>query len=323
MIGGSSLFAPQPRPGEIDDEPGEKVFGQRYRGRYHMPLLPGESGTKSGGDWVPYGLPSATNLAGAITDNRALATWLIERTLMGLAVRPDLHEQMTMHVNAARNAGADLAELKDSDAGVALRAQLESVHEQAKMAVGANQAAIMGTSRHTAWELRGVTGALIGTPSMNANILALEDLLEREGLVRVPGLSERVVRNTTLNAAGRFDDVLMSKRTGRLYLADLKTKRKAFYSWLETWIQVAVYATAEWMLDIAPSGEAYYIPGPRHHVDQECAILLRMPSDGGDPYLEPVDLVRGLEWAKLARAVMDARSVARSVHTVAVAKWRE
>jgi hypothetical protein len=39
-----SLFAP------------EKEFGQVYRGKYHMPLLPGEQGTKSGGNWVPYGI---------------------------------------------------------------------------------------------------------------------------------------------------------------------------------------------------------------------------------------------------------------------------
>src|ERR1051325_9862330 len=48
-------------------------------GRYKMPLLPGESGPKSGGDWVPGGLQSATNLAGAIVESRELGIWERER----------------------------------------------------------------------------------------------------------------------------------------------------------------------------------------------------------------------------------------------------
>jgi len=296
-----------------------KQFGERYRGRYHMPLLPGEAGTKAGGDWVPYGLMSATNLAGAITDSRALSIWERERTQMGLALRPDLVEQLTFLVHSARAAGADLSELHASTAGKALVSALADLHEQAKTAAGANTAATMGTNRHDVWEARAKTGMLFGTPEVNAQIEALEALLEREGLERVHGLQERVVRNVELRAAGRLDDILRSRRTGVFYLADLKTKRKPFFSWLETWIQQSVYATAEWML---ADDKRNYVPGPKHHVSQTCAILLRMPSDGAAPYLEPVDLVAGRRWAHLARLVCDVRSEARSVHTNGVAEWR-
>ena len=297
-----------------------KIFGERYRGRYHMPLLPGEAGTKAGGDWVPYGVMSATNLAGAITDSRALSIWERERTQMGLALRPDLVEQLTYLVNSARAADVDLAELHATPAGKTLVSSLAEIHEHAKTAAGANAAATMGTNRHNVWEARALTGQLFGTPEINAQIMELEALLDREGLERVHGLQEKVVRNVELRAAGRFDDVVRSKRTGVLYLADLKTKRKPFFSWLESWIQQSVYATSEWMLD---DSRMNYVPGPKHHVSQTCAILLRMPSGGGAPYLEPVDLKAGRRWAHLARLVCDVRSEARSVHTSGVAEWRK
>lgn len=303
-------------------EPEGKVFGERYRERYHLPLLPGEEGTKAGGDWVPGGVMSATNLAGAIVDSRALSIWEIERTQIGLALRPDLYERLSFMVNRANAAGVQWSELRASPAGRELIPALAEIHKGAKTASGADIATIQGTNRHDAWEERARSGLLFGTPAINAEIEALERLLAEHGLERVPGLSERTVRNVGLNAAGRFDDVLLSRKTGRLYLADLKTKRKAFYSWLETWIQLSVYATAEWMLDFTSEWEPY-IPGPAHHVDQERAVLLRMPSDGAPPFLEKVDLVAGRRWAELARAVVDARSESRSVKTHSGTAWSE
>lgn len=297
-----------------------KRFGERYNGRYHMPLLPGEQGVKSGGDWVPRGIMSATNLAGALVDSRALSIWERERGQIGLALRPELFEKLVHGVQSALLAGADVDNLKDSEAGRLLVGLLAELHDHAKTAAGGNRAAAMGTNRHETWEQRGLTGQLVGTPQIQREILAVEKLLREHGLVRVPGLQERVVRNTEVNAGGRFDDILMSERTGRLYLADLKTKRKTFYSWLESWIQQWVYAGAEWMLDDDRTG---YIPGPRHHVDQKSSILLRMPSDGGEPYLQRVDLEIAKRWALLARYVVDARSEAKSTRTFELTHWHE
>lgn len=297
-----------------------KRFGERYNGRYHMPLLPGEEGVKSGGDWVPRGIMSATNLAGALVDSRALSVWERERGQIGLALRPELFEKLVFGVQLAQAHGVDFDNLKDSDAGRELVGLLAELHDHAKTASGGNRAAAMGTNRHDAWEQRGLTGRLTGTPQIQNEILALEQLLREHGLVRVPGLQERVVRNTEVNACGRFDEILMSERTGRLYLADLKTKRKPFYSWLETWIQQATYSGAEWMLDDDKTG---YVPGPRHHVDQRSSILLRMPSDGAPPYLQRVDLTIAREWALLARQVVDARSVAKSTRTFELTRWTE
>lgn len=311
-----------------------KAFGERYNGRYHLPLLPGESGTKAGGDYVPRGVMSATNLAGSLVDSRALSIWERERGQIGLAMRPELFERLVFEIQMAKQADVDFENLKATESGTLLTSILAELHDQAKTASGGNRAAAMGTNRHDAWEERGRSGALIGTPQINAEILALERLLEENGLERVPGLSERVVRNVALGAAGRFDDILMSRKTGRLYLADLKTKRRAFYSWLETWIQLSVYATAEWMLDdldayralrtsMERGSEGMYVPGPVHHVDQKAAVLLRVPSDGGAPYLQRVDLEIGRRWAQLARDVTDARAEAKSTRANELAVWRE
>ena len=296
----------------------EKQFGERYNGRYHLPLLPGEEGTKAGGDWVPRGVMSATNLAGSMVDSRALSVWERERGQIGLALRPELFELLTFNVKRAAADGVDFAKLSATPEGKALAAFLAATHDLAKTASGGNRAAAMGTNRHDAWEARAKTGVLFGTLAINEEILALEELIDRHHLERVPGLQERVVRNVSLRAAGRIDDVLISRKTGRLYMADLKTKRTPFYSWLETWIQQAVYATSEWMLE-----GVEYVPGPVHHVDQKVGILLRMPSDGAAPYLERVDLEVGRRWAELARAVTDARSEASSKSTHELARWSE
>lgn len=318
----SSLFS-----NDLGDGDGGKQFGERYNGRYHMPLLPGEAGTKAGGDYVPCGLMSATNLAGALVDSRSLSVWERERGQIGLALRPELFEKLVFLVNSARQyPDLDFSSLKDTFEGRGLVAALAELHDHAKTAAGGNRAAAMGTNRHDVWEARAATGQLLGTPQINREVEALEKLLDEHGLERVPGLQERVVRNEALGAAGRLDDVLMSRKTGRLYLADLKTKRTPFYSWLEAWIQQAVYATAEWMLaadHARDDGSFTYVPGPLHHVDQQSAILLRMPSDGAAPYLQRVDLAVGRRWAELARAVVDARSEARSKDTFALAEWRE
>lgn len=310
-------LATEAGPGE---PPEGKQFGERYRGRYHLPLLPGEAGTKSGGDWVPYGVMSATNLAGAITDSRALSIWERERSQIGLALNPELFESLSYQVRVAQAQGADIENLKDSEPGQRLVDMLGKIHEAARAAAGANRAAVMGTNRHDVWEQRARTGILMGTPAINAEVEALEQLLRANGLERVPGLQEKVVRNVGLSAAGRLDDIVRSRLSGRLYVADLKTKRKPFFSWLEAWIQQTVYATAEWMLDGPRTG---YLPGPLHHVDQRSAILLRMPSDGAAPYLQRVDLELGRKWAKLAHDVCEARSDARKVKTMALAVWNE
>lgn len=320
------------------------AFGERVNGRrYKMPLLPGESGPKSGGDWVPYGIQSCTNLAGAISDTRLLGDWERERTQIGLGLRPDLAERIMFITARARAAGVDFANLRESVAGQQYKDELKLIHAEAKDAAGANVATVQGTNRHDAWEERGKSGLLFGGGEISGQIERMEELLERKGLRRVPGLQERTIRNVALRAAGRFDDVLQATRdirwgwmnghmatnipAGTMLMADLKTKRRPFWSMQEVRIQLAVYASAEYMLlsehERPSGGDDYpgYMTGPLYRVSQEWGVIMRMPSDGGEPELIRANLTRGLADARLARAVCDSRADGKSRATMNEAVW--
>lgn len=349
------LFGDTPgyEPEDVKMSMASAPFGTRidHLGRYKMPLLPGESGPKAGGDWVPRGVQSATNLAGAIVESRQLGIWERERSQIGLAMRPDLAERLAFLIRKAQHDGFDFSQrLHDSPEGKAIVAELDLIHKEAKQSAHGNLAAQRGTNRHDAWEARGATGKLFGTPEVNEQIETLEALLESKGLRRVPGLSERTVRNVTLRAAGRFDDVLQTTRdiifsdakslggmpiadrvipAGTLLMSDLKTKQRAYYSWLEVRIQLAVYATAEWMLidgaqqlDATQGADgAWYVPGPKHHVSQDWGVILWAPSNGAEPQLKRANLRKGYAHAQLARQVVDARSEAKNVAAHFEAEW--
>jgi hypothetical protein len=314
----SQLFAPA--------QTEEKRFGNRYNGRYHMPLLPGEEGTKVGGNYVPRGIMSVTNLVGAFEDTRALSVWEQGMALIGLALSPELHEELVLLVQTAESEGVifeylrDYPDLKEALAGVAHDKEkcAASIVGRAKAIARAGAAAQRGTNRHTAWEHRGRTNQLIGTPAIQAQTIATEKLLSDAGLVRVPGLAERVVRNMTVNTAGRFDDVLLEVSSGRLLIADLKTKATPFYSWLVTDAQLATYAKSEWMLTEDGQG---YEPGPASAVDQTEGVILHVPSDGSQPYLRRADLVNGWNVAQCARQNIELRAYSKSVERHSMSPW--
>lgn len=320
-------------------------FGERIDslGRYKLPLLPGEQGTKSGGDWVPRGVQSATNLAGSIVESRQLGIWERRKTQIGLALRPDLAERQAFLIRKAMSGGFDFAESRlqgdgSTPEGNVIAAELDLIHAEAKQAAGGNLAAQRGTNRHDVWEARAQTGQLFGTPAVNEQIERLEQLLTEKHLRRVPGLQERVVRNVALRAAGKFDDALQATEdiefpsyskdgdryipcdglipAGTLLMADLKTKQRSYYSWLEVRIQLAVYATAEWMLD-----GMTYVEGPKTRVDQRWGVVLWAPSNGEPPQLKRCNIVKGFAHAQLARAVCDARSEAKNVAAHGEAMW--
>ncbi|MGL4525385.1 MAG: hypothetical protein ACRCUC_00255 [Aestuariivirga sp.] len=304
----------------------EVPMGERGgNGRYKMPLLPGEEGVKSGGDWVPGGLQSVTNMLDGFEESRGLNIWEQEQALIGLAMQPSLYGELSLAVTRWIAEGVDFSQIKDYPevrrfltGGADHSATELSIIGRAKQAAGANEARQAGTNLHTAWEYRAKSGQLIGTPYMQAMLLTIEELLERAGLERVPGLSERTVRNVEVRTAGRFDDILSERATGRLLISDLKTKRKPFRSWLAVDGQLATYARSEWML--TQDGQDYE-PGPVHAVDLTEGVVLHLPSDGSEPSLRRADLVEGWEVAKLARRVIDRRAYGKSAARLAEDRW--
>ena len=102
----SSLFTPA---SDVED----KAYGHTYNGRYHMPLLPGEKGPKSGGEHVSRGVMRVTNLVGAFEDTRALNVWEQGMGLIGLALAPELYEELVLLVDQARSEGVNFELLRD------------------------------------------------------------------------------------------------------------------------------------------------------------------------------------------------------------------
>lgn len=305
----------------------EKHFGHRYNGRYHMPLLPDEQGTKAGGDWVPWGVQSTTELVSAFAESRALNIWEQEQLLYGLFRNPSLMEEAALLFGRWQREGVDFSRIGDFPevrralTGGGKREVAEaSIVGRAKQAAGANEARQAGTNRHTAWEHYCLTGEFIGTPDIIQQTQAVAKLLDGAGLEVLPGLCERVIRNTVVNAAGRFDNILRERPTGRLLMADLKTKRKAFWSYMEVDAQLAVYAHADYMLEWN-AGQAQYVDGPVHHVDLNEGVVLHAPSTGTEPHLRRADLVAGWETAKLARVVTERRAAGKSAARLAESEW--
>lgn len=327
------MFATQSEAeGAAPDEP--KKFGYRYNGRYHMPLLEGEKGTKSCppgvAPWVPWGIQSTTEMVSANADSRGLNIWEQEQMLYGLHRNPSLFEEVTLDFARWEREGVDFSRIgeyphvrKALTGGGKREVAEASIMGRAKQAAGANEARQAGTNRHVAWEHYCKTGEYIGTPDIKSQILALVELLERHRLQVVPELTERVIRNCAVNAAGRFDNVLLDMATGRLLMADLKTKWKAFWTWMEVDAQLATYARAEWMLSWpgGPDAPPVYEPGPVHHVDLKVGVVLHMPSKSAPPRLRPADLEYGWEVAQHARKTVEMRSYGKSAERHAMGDW--
>lgn len=301
-----------------------KVYGQVYSGRYHMPRLPGDVPKKGCVLWEPGGMIRTSNLVGAFADTRALNVWEQEQVLLGLARDPKLYEFLCALVAHADKRGVNWLALRNHpDVRQALTGSVADskncMVEMCKQAAGANESRDAGTAQHEVWEERAASGRLTGTASQQRQAVMLENLLREKHLERVPGLSERVIRNTEVNCAGKFDDVLRDTRTGEMFIADLKTKRKKFFTWLETDAQLAIYANASLML---PNQQPrLYEPGPAGRVNMERGVVLHAPSDGGTPYLRRADLVSGWETALMARRIVDKRAYSKSAERHALAEW--
>jgi hypothetical protein len=127
-----------------------------------------------------------------------------------------------------------------------------------------------------------------------------------------------VVRNTEINAAGKFDDILLELSTGRLLIADLKTKATPWFSMTAVDAQLAGYARAAWML--TEDGQSYE-PGPLYHVDQNEGVILHVPSDGGPGRLERADLQEGWACCLLAAEILKRRSFGKSAERMSRIPW--
>jgi hypothetical protein len=308
-----------------------KEYGTVHNGRYHMPLLPGEQGPKDGSPWVSRGLQRMTNLVGAAEDTRALSIWEQAAMLIGLARSEELYEELVLMLAQVEADGIDLdatnlrdhKEIKRQLAGETFGDSREdmSIGGRAKRVARADVAAAKGTLRHAAWEHFGETGNLIGTKAVQESTMRTAALLADAGLQLIPGLQERVVRNVALGAVGKFDNVVLEVATGRMVMADLKTKVNPFFSRMALDAQLAGYARAEWMLSASMSHDGLFQPGewyeegPVHYVDQAEAVVMHVPSDGAPATLERCDLEYGWRVCLNAKEAIELRAIGKAQAT--------
>lgn len=290
---------------QLPDAKPPKVWGNVYNGRYHLPPVD----SKTGAEWEPgydgphrpKGWMRMSNVISAYVDQKALQEWQDEQALRGFAAFPHLYERLTV---------------MDSEAP---RWKWVRLAEDARALAGANIASERGTARHDMLETWLTTGREQGTTQMLAQLeevrLAFRDHLFRP----VPELTERVIVNEEVQAAGRFDGGVVDLQTGELLVDDLKSKRRQFWTMLEVRAQLAGYARATAMWD---ADRLCYVDPPRF--SQERGVVIHMPVDGnpdeespdfGKPcvLLMDADLEKGWVTAKRAFEVVKDRAEAKSV----------
>lgn len=283
---------------EVTEIKESKVFGRIYNGRYWLPdvtdplaWVPGSFGAKP----MPRGYMRTSNLISAYSELRALMHWEEEMLLLGLEARPDILAQMSVLPRDVEG------RLRYVDARMLV--------EQALTAAKSDRWSIIGTAYHKALEIRLETGVLVGTAEIRDGITALEAQMRACLLRPDPTLAERIVVNAKTKTAGRFDVPVWDYRDGpaALRMADLKTKRKEFWSVLEQRAQLANYAHSDGMWD---ESLCCYVAMPPFMLDH--GVILHVPQGGGEIGLLRMDLVKGWATAQRAREVVDDRAEAKS-----------
>lgn len=218
--------------------------------------------------------------AGSVLDRQdGLTNWKLRMAVRGVAISPHL---------------IALASSSDS------KATLNRVAKEAMTAAGGGSAAGLGTAVHTFTELVDRGEAYSHAPSNLVPALdGYKKTLAAHGFVAV-GIEEFVVVDE-LRYAGTLDRVLKSERTGRHYIADVKTGADTPTYALSTAVQTALYSRGK-RYD-PETGERSDLP----RVDPDVAILIHLPLDGRPCALYVLDIALGWEGAKQARWVLDWR----------------
>lgn len=272
-------------------------------GRYRLPAYDNPNAWIAGyaGKQRPWGWARTTNIIGAYVDTRALGLWENRTAWRGLLARRDLLEELET-----------LADPTDE--------QLNDLFERAKVAGKGNVAAARGSLRHDELELWITEGRRSQSARIRAQLDVVQAEFARHLLRPIPDLTERIVVNTGVDCAGKFDGALYDMLNDVLMIDDLKTKKRHFWTLLELRAQLAVYAYADAMWDPV---KACYVPMPP--VSRQVGIVIHMPVDGavdsGEPavHLIEVDLVKGWETARRARQCYDDRAEAKGAGALAAA----
>jgi hypothetical protein len=281
---------PAPPDPFADTDPAPPAFVDVKRDRWGRYVLPHPI-TGEEQSWT-----RATTLARCLSDETKLTEWKLRQAVAGVARNRDLI------------ALAASAEVDD-------KATLNSVWHKAQDRMESDAGANLGTAFHafTHRLSRGESLESLRAPAeLHADLVAYSRALRAHGLVEVPDLVERIVVNTTLNAAGTFDRFVRQLGTSTnpkpmpLSVLDLKTAKSVEYSWLDIAIQLAIYVYSSHLWD--PTTRTYTeLPGPEI-LDRTRGLVLHLPVGKAEPVLWAVNLVEGWEAAQVAEQVRKFRN---------------
>lgn len=236
----------------------------------------------------PTGYTRATTIAKILDDQGGLMNWRSRMVLLGLVKRSDLY--------------ATAATADENDKGT-----LDKLCDKAAEAGGATIRRDLGTAFHSILEKFWTDPNYEPPAQFAADVQAVADALQANGLRVVDGMNEQIVVNDALQIAGTFD-LLVQDADGVNYVADIKTGSSVQFGQLAFAIQLAIYANADAIYKqgaAADGSDDERLPLP--NIDKTAGIILHVQPTSGICDLYKLDLTVGAEALKLALAVRDAR----------------
>lgn len=282
--------------------------------KFPMPIIPTRF-EPSFGRWGHYMLPDVegqkphafytrvTTIGKSLEDTEFLERWSTAKLMEGLAKPENRHILDHVDVEALQRG--------DHDA----RETVMKLVDAAKEAAGAKNASEFGNAVHAWSEAVDLDVCeLDDVPEdLRAHVAAYVYACRAEGIVPVAEYVERIVFNPYTRAAGRIDRISRMP-DGTLVILDVKTAGNINSGLLSIGVQLAQYATGQYLLKEDGSGW-----DPMPPVDQNRAIIAHVPStpdeSAGGVYCDliEVDLQKGIETMMLSTNVRNARSTKKAL----------
>lgn len=223
----------------------------------------------------------ATTFAKLVADTYNLSRWQIRSAAQGFSLRPDLL--------------AGFAALRDPQN--ADKNDANKLADQAIEAASASAGANMGTALHTFTERVDLGEPVTIVPDQwRPDVEAYRAALDAGGVVIDPAHVEGVIVLDALQVAGTFDRIVTVD--GRRYVADLKTGKDPAAFPHEICIQLALYAHADVIWDVATEQRQ-----PMPDVDRERALVIHLPPGKATCDLYWFDIAAGWGMVRHCEAV--------------------
>jgi hypothetical protein len=286
---------------DLFDDPEVPKYGlDQALGRYRFPPPPGVSAPAVNNGWR-----RTTNLVKAFSDQYRLQLWLERMTLLGLLANDGLlFDEL---------AASGIEYLPADVQAKALR----DWAEKARSAVGADKGARKGTARHNVLEHYIFASEVIGHRRMQVQMAELIEVMDRKGFEFIPGTQESFIWHPAAGGVmGKRDARFLCRRTGQVGTIDLKTQQR-FWTYQEHAGQQTIYDAAPWVWEGPLSDEGRWAPQEAGtYVGREggpcegkpAALLIHMPSKGGQVELHELDLEYGTRVVEEAERIVALRS---------------